>query len=637
MGDKKSGDGRDWYILVPMAVAAVALGYWGFSVCADCGVSGPVNILLKSFALIKGGTTYTHPWQLVVAQWLIPLVALLGFAKLVITRVRRDVSLVLAKRARNHVIVCGLGDTGNAVALAQRAAGRKVVVIDRDNDSAAAHSLDLAGIPVLKGNATDAHVLKLAGLNRSASIVVCCGSDAVNLEVALNARDASSQRSKEAPLRIFCEVREDWLLRTVAGATASLSSDVAEFVAVNFYENGARLLLNGLAAKRKLLPVRSPRLLIVGFGNMGLEVLVQAVRSTFAVPGMRLSATIVDRNAKLARETILHSLPGLHDLADLSFVEREFGTGDDSAFVDQILRGEPPDMVFATTQSDETNMRTALFIRRRLDIAGLYAVPVYSRDQGQPELGALIARIEQPKAAFDRLLPFAGGGLLAGADALERDPLDNLARAAHAVYARRNEDAHPAPWEKLSERMKRSNRYFADHIAVKLARLGFDLTIKGPPASFTDAEIEELSQMEHWRWTIEQKLDGWQYGPVRDDLAKRHPLMMDWSTLPEHAKETNRALVRGIPEILASVGKIMRRNRVVTASALNSTATTSDARLVVLADTSDDLSRFGNASGQTAVWLRTTKDLTPTQIEAKQNAAGPAFEAWVDRDAAVPA
>lgn len=637
MGDKKAGDGRDWYILVPMAVVAVALGYWGFSVCADCAVSGSINILLKSFALIKGGTTYTHPWQLVVAQWLVPLVALLGFAKLVITRIRRDMNLALAKRARNHVIVCGLGDTGNAVALAQRAAGRKVVVIDRDNDSVAAHSLELAGIPVLKGNASDAHVLELAGLKRSASLVVCCGSDAVNLEVALNARDASSRRGKEAPLRIFCEVREDWLLRTVAGATASLSSDAAEFVAVNFYENGARLLLNGLAAKRKLLPGRAPRLLIVGFGNMGLEVLVQAVRSTFAVPGMRVSATIVDRDANLAKETILHSLPALHDLADLSFVAHEFGTGDDSAFADQVLATGSPDMVFTTTQSDETNLRTALFIRRRLDIAGLYSVPVYSRDQGQPELGALIARIEQPKAAFDRLLPFAGGGLLAGADALERDPLDNLARAAHAVYARRNEDTHPAPWEKLSERMKRSNRYFADHIAVKLAHLGFDLTAKGPPASFTDAEVEELAQMEHWRWTIEQKLDGWQFGSVRDDLAKRHPLMMDWPLLPEHAKETNRALVRGIPEILASVGKIMRRNRVVTASAVNTATPASDARVVVLADASDDLSRFASAGDQIAVWLRTTNGLTPTQIDAKQQAAGAVFEAWVDRDAAVPA
>jgi Trk K+ transport system NAD-binding subunit len=614
-----------------LAVAAFVLAYWGFSVCPDCNVQGPVAITLKSFALVKGGTNYSHPWQLLVAQWFVPLVALLGFAKLLVSRIRRDVRLALVKRARNHVIVCGLGDTGKEVALAQHAAGRKVVVIDQDNESVAAHSLELAGVPVLKGDAADPQVLAVAGLAKSSALVICCGSDAVNLEVSLHARDALSKKKGVVPLRTYCEVREQWLLRQIAGSTATLSSKTMEFVAVNFYENAARELLNKLATKRKLLSEGTPHILIVGFGTMGLEILVQCVRSYFAIPGQRVVATIVDQNADAARGLLVSSIPSLASLADITFIGHNFGAGDDCGFLDDAIRAQTPDIVFVATQSDELNLRIGMTLRERLDKARQYATPIYVRDQAQPNLGHLISSIHSAKIAIDRLVAFAGGGLMSGADALAHDPLDDLARAAHLVYASREGSTAATPWEHLPERMKRSNRFFADHIAVKLARFGFEIVRAHETAVFTDAEVEELARMEHWRWCTEQKLDGWEYGAVRDDQIKHHPLLVDWDALPNDARHTNRALVRSIPQILAAAGLGIRRNKVV--GSADTAASDKNVRRVVLASAGDTLAP---SSAVQHVWLRIAEGMAPAEMMARQAALGPAFDAWVDQRATLP-
>jgi len=111
-------------------LVGLALGLWGFALCRDCGVTGFWPMLARSFALVRGAGTYTlgqHPWQLVVAQFMLPGLALFGGAKLLLVNLRRDLRVALARRQRNHTIVCGLGDTGRQIVENMRASGRDVV------------------------------------------------------------------------------------------------------------------------------------------------------------------------------------------------------------------------------------------------------------------------------------------------------------------------------------------------------------------------------------------------------------------------------------------------------------------------------------------------------------------------------
>ena len=88
---------------------------------------------------------------------------------------RRKMEHTIA-RMSGHVIVCGWGRVGSEVARFLSAAGRQVVVVDRDRER-------LAGVayPTVLGDVTDDQVLMLAGIERAGTLVAALDTDADNL------------------------------------------------------------------------------------------------------------------------------------------------------------------------------------------------------------------------------------------------------------------------------------------------------------------------------------------------------------------------------------------------------------------------------------------------------------------------
>src|SRR5580704_9772201 len=78
---------RDWFVLGPAAVCALILGVIGFMTCGSethCHVDGFGQALIRSFTLLKGGDFYPprDPWTLVIAQYLVPGIAIWAAGKL---------------------------------------------------------------------------------------------------------------------------------------------------------------------------------------------------------------------------------------------------------------------------------------------------------------------------------------------------------------------------------------------------------------------------------------------------------------------------------------------------------------------------------------------------------------------------
>ena len=90
---------------------------------------------------------------------------------------------------RDHVIVCGYGRLGRAVSDELGAAGVPQVVIDRD--PAVGERLDSTVHPFLIASAEAEGVLERAGIARARAIVAATASEAVNVFVALGAREAN--------------------------------------------------------------------------------------------------------------------------------------------------------------------------------------------------------------------------------------------------------------------------------------------------------------------------------------------------------------------------------------------------------------------------------------------------------------
>jgi voltage-gated potassium channel len=84
---------------------------------------------------------------------------------------------------RGHVIICGWGRVGRAIAADVHAAKRRYVVVDVDPTRVAGESHD-----VVLGDATEDAVLEAAGIEHASALVAAVDSDAANSFIVLSAR-----------------------------------------------------------------------------------------------------------------------------------------------------------------------------------------------------------------------------------------------------------------------------------------------------------------------------------------------------------------------------------------------------------------------------------------------------------------
>lgn len=71
---------------------------------------------------------------------------------------------------------------------------------------------------------------------------------------------------------------------------------------------------------------------------------------------------------------------------------------------------------------------------------------------------------------------------------------------------------------------------------------------------------EVLAESTHDNWASQRILDGWTYGPRRDDVLKTHPSLIPYEQLPEHEKVYDRRSTMETVKAILSLGfKISRR------------------------------------------------------------------------------
>ena len=68
------------------------------------------------------------------------------------------------------------------------------------------------------------------------------------------------------------------------------------------------------------------------------------------------------------------------------------------------------------------------------------------------------------------------------------------------------------------------------------------------------ALIERLAESNHDNWARQRIVDGWRYGPRRDDAAKQHPDLVAYADLPEGEKEYDRVTVRATIKAVLALG-----------------------------------------------------------------------------------
>lgn len=141
-----------------------------------------------------------------------------------------------------HVIVCGWGRVGSAIARFLRADAAEVVVVDNS-----VPRLDTVGGPYVLGDATDEDVLRAAGIDRAKVLITALNADADNLYVTLTGRSmrpdlfiVSRAASKPAVAKLH-QAGADRVVdpQDIGGArmaALALQPHVAEFLDVVMHE-----------------------------------------------------------------------------------------------------------------------------------------------------------------------------------------------------------------------------------------------------------------------------------------------------------------------------------------------------------------------------------------------------------------
>ena len=190
-------------------------------------------------------------------------------------------------------------------------------------------------------------------------------------------------------------------------------------------------------------------------------------------------------------------------------------------------------------------------------------------------LGALVGVIEESGRAAarlladetwtvsERLVPLSEDGetvrafVGAGRSRLAPKMRDTIGRLIHDEHRTEAVETQP-PWSSLQEDLRESSRLQADDIVSKLREIGCGVReVRDRPIvlmTFTPAELERLSEMEHGRFNAERLVAGWRWGPEKDRPRKISSSLVSWDELPEEEREWDRATVAKIPMYLEAVG-----------------------------------------------------------------------------------
>lgn len=453
---------------------------------------------------------------------------------------------------RRHVVIVGLGEKASRLALSLRRSGHRVAVVELNADHTAVPALRAAGVAVLPGDGRSAELLHQAALQRADALVCLTDSDAVNLRVALAARETCARRRRRAALRCFVHVA-DRSLRQIASEAPHYRHQDGRFDGrvLDVVDVAARVLLTEWAPDR-LLPLHredAPRLhvLVVGADALARAIVVNlALQAHYGAP-QRPLVTLLDPQAAQARVLLSAEYPALSALIDVRaqdvsllhlspgrLAERT-GQGADAA-----ASLAPPALAFVTLERDIDALAAGLHLARLTrgwPQRPQTVVCMPPNTEVMAAVGVDNTAEALGFATFDRYSVCSGAYLLG--DGLDRD-----ARQRHEAYLARIQAAGQPlrtkptqfPWDELDEMVKASNRRQVEHEPVKrraLEQLGA-----------SDGTVERLARAEHRRWMADLLMAGWSYGPQYDWAQRRHNNLVPYEDLDEATRAFDRAVVR---------------------------------------------------------------------------------------------
>ncbi len=557
-----------YWLLGSVALVLLLLGQRGFA--ADDPRRSATDNLYMAFHLFAftAGDIRSPGWTFDVARFGAPLVTGYAAALTLMRLLRRRADPFRVWFWHGHSVVVGEGAAAREYVRQRRAARCRVIwcrtrrTADRDGDG----PFD-PGLVVLEGDDL-ADLLPLARVDRAADLVALAGDDAENVRAAVQAIGLLSDRRMKDPCRIRAEV-DDRRLRMLVRRHALFGPADARVEAKAFSpaEISARLAFAGnpLETGPGGWSAERSHLLVIGLGQLGESMLLQAARIAHHRHGRRLKVTVADRRAASAVADLRLRFPGLDEVVDLASHEGPVEAVDPARWA--TLLGTPVEgelLTVAVCLTDEVRGLGAAF-----DIAAALsdrAVRVLVRVRSRAGMAELLEG-RGAQAFGVAIHPVAELEEAVSPGHILDESHDDLARAVHAGYLRQRradgtfDEKDPAcgDWSRLAEDLRDSSRQQADHIGVKLAALGLKIAADASEGvvlpELASGQVELLARMEHSRWNADRWLAGWRPAREKDVERRLTPCLVPFDELPPKIADYDRQAVRQLPGLLREAGK----------------------------------------------------------------------------------
>jgi voltage-gated potassium channel Kch len=547
-----------WLLVGALALVIFALGAWGFHDNLGDGetsTSDEVYAAIQLFTLESGSSANEVTWQIDLARFLAAALAIgVGFGALWgIFRDQFDRLRLRLRRSPRPVVVLGLGRCGQVLAAAFADEGWRVTAVELLDADAVAQSRQV-GVVTLQADATDEDTLRAVRADEADHVVIVCGDDGRNAEIAgrigrlavrRQGRLERLWRRGAATTRLHVHIDDEQLCDVLRNARELADVDeatAADRVVISFF-NPSAIAAAGLLQEHPFQhggASDEPHLLIVGFDQMGRKLLRHAALIRRAQDRPALRATIVDVDAGARRDRLQLDEPDVVNHTSIRWcaLDAESPAFAQADFLEHAEHG-PVSAAYVCLGDDVRGLTAALALRSQMQDRSLPAaivvrtneaegVATLLRDDGREPRVRAVALVQlacQPRVLLDQ----------------KREVLA-MAMHQHVVIARPG-PGDAASWAALTPEHRRFHRRQAADVERLLATLGFEvdaLTTWAQEAAHLGADQEALL--------------------VDAELARRQG-----ADDPDLRREEDaaRAFVAHLPDLLLAAGYVIEQPQVV--------------------------------------------------------------------------
>ena len=532
-------------------MAAAVLGYRGFQIHAavthtNFSVSDTLYLTMQLFTSASGNVTPMN-WALQIARFIAPIVPAGTLLWVISFALREHYHRFKLRRMKNHVVICGLGRNGPQLVREFLLEKKEVVAIEVNPQNEHIRECFEMKANIVIGDASNEEVLHRAHATHASHLIAVAGDDGVNAKIAgqllhilgpTNTRRGPTCHFHIVNYHLYGLLKDHNLAQT--------STNALNYALFNIYQNSARLLFQkySLADPQRLSAANyTPHLIIVGLGDMGEAVLVQAAKIAHYAPNKGIQITIVDKSASTLVNQVQHRSAGLIKICQITPIDADITNHDKQIEISKLASDiDSPAVIAFCFGNDYLNVTSALEMSKHIASKEVTLLVRIDRHAGY---GTLIERMNSSGPSKGCTIhPFGWIESTSTRGTLLEESLDTIARKLY------ESDQHNSPWVHTPEQTKDIYRQRADHIYVQMMMLNRRIITKESNGdscnNFTNDQIEMMAGAECRRRVAES-----------DFVPQASGGSQSNSTLT--ITEEDKAVVLNIPKILAAAGQRILR------------------------------------------------------------------------------